>query len=209
MLKYLNENSADLTTYCLQQLQLVLTALGLALILAVVIIMLFMSFKKLMQGLVYFFSALYAVPSYAFFAILIPLTGLGVKTAVIVLTLYSEYILLRTFLTGLAEIDPGLLEAAAALGMTKKQIFFKVQLPLVIPSIFSGLKVALASVMGSATIAATISAGGLGQVLFLGLQTQDLTTILVGTLLTMVLTLMIMAVMQGLEYLLSKKAGIR
>ena len=55
MLKYLNENSADLTTYCLQQLQLVLTALGLALILAVVIIMLFMSFKKLMRGLVYFF----------------------------------------------------------------------------------------------------------------------------------------------------------
>lgn len=118
--------------------------------------------KKLVEWVnLLFFSLLYSVPSFAFFALLLPISGLGMRTAIIVLTIYCEYVLLRTFITGIQEIDPALIEVAKGMGMTRKQVFFKVQLPLATPAIFSGLQVALASTMGIATIAATINAGGL------------------------------------------------
>ena len=86
--------------------------------------------------------------------------------------------------------------------MTRRQVFFKVQLPLATPAIFSGLQVALASTMGIATIAATINAGGLGQLLFEGLQSQQVVPILWGTLLTVVLTLMCAGSLKLIEWLL-------
>lgn len=124
------------------------------------------------------------------------------RTAIIVLTIYCEYVLLRTFITGIQEIDPALIEVAKGMGMTRRQVFFKVQLPLATPAIFSGLQVALASTMGIATIAATINAGGLGQLLFEGLQSQQVVPILWGTLLTVVLTLLCAGSLKLIEWLL-------
>jgi osmoprotectant transport system permease protein len=154
---------------------------------------------KWLDGLIYFFSALYSVPSYAFFALLIPLTGLGTTTAVIVLTLYSEYVLLRTFTTGLRQIDPLIIESARAMGMTDKQVFFKIQLPLATKSIFSGIRLAMTSIIGIATIASTINAGGLGTLLFDGLRTQSIETMLWGAGLTMLLCVFVNWILQLVE----------
>lgn len=127
------------------------------------------------------------------------------RTAIIVLTVYCEYILLRSFITGIQEVDPAMVEVAKGMGMTRRQVFFKVQLPLAVPAIFSGIQVALASTMSIATIATTINAGGLGELLFEGLQTQKAVPILWGATLTIVLTLVGAGILKLIERLLDHR----
>lgn len=91
MIKYWQANSIQMMQLTRQHAYMVLTSLIIALVLALVIIGIFLRKKNWLNGLVYFFSLLYSVPSYAFFALLIPITGLGETTAIIVLTFYSEY----------------------------------------------------------------------------------------------------------------------
>lgn len=202
MIEYWKINWSTMLIDLQQHAVMVLASLGIALVIAGAMILLLMHRKNWLNGLTYFFSLLYSVPSFAFFALLLPISGLGMRTAIIVLTIYCEYVLLRTFITGIQEIDPELIEVAKGMGMTRKQVFFKVQLPLATPAIFSGLQVALASTMGIATIAATINAGGLGQLLFEGLQSQQVVPILWGTLLTVVLTLLCAGILKLIEWLL-------
>ncbi|WP_242334772.1 ABC transporter permease [Limosilactobacillus urinaemulieris] len=202
MIEYWETNWPTIIIDLQQHAVMVLASLGIALVVAGVIILLLMNRRNWLNGLTYFFSLLYSVPSFAFFALLLPVSGLGMRTAIIVLTIYCEYVLLRTFITGIQEIDPALIEVAKGMGMTRRQVFFKVQLPLATPAIFSGLQVALASTMGIATIAATINAGGLGQLLFEGLQAQQVVPILWGTLLTVVLTLLCAGILKLIEWLL-------
>lgn len=202
MIEYWKINWSTMLIDLQQHAVMVLASLGIALVIAGAMILLLMHRRNWLNGLTYFFSLLYSVPSFAFFALLLPISGLGMRTAIIVLTIYCEYVLLRTFITGIQEIDPALIEVAKGMGMTRKQVFFKVQLPLATPAIFSGLQVALASTMGIATIAATINAGGLGQLLFEGLQSQQVVPILWGTLLTVVLTLLCAGILKLIEWLL-------
>lgn len=190
MIQYWQTNSGQMINLIFQHAKMVLCAILIALTVAIGLIVLFLSKNNWLSILTHTFSLIYSVPSYAFFALLIPITGLGMKSAVIVLAFYSEYILLRTFITGIREIDSAYLEIAKGLGMTDQQIFIKVQLPLALPAIFSGLQIALASTMAIATIASTISAGGLGDLLFEGLQTGRVVPILWGTILTIALTLL-------------------
>lgn len=200
MIEYWQENGATMIYETQQHAIMVLSSLLIALIIALVIILLFMRRKRWLQGLVYFFSLLYSVPSFAFFAILLPVSGLGMRTAIIVLTVYSEYVLLRSFITGIQEVDPQLVEVARGMGMTNRQVFRRVQLPLALPAIFSGIQVALASTMAMATIAATINAGSLGDLLFEGLQSQQVAPILWGTILTMALTLVCAGIIQIISW---------
>ncbi len=181
--------------------RMVLLALMIAFLVAIILIVFFLRKKNWMNGLIYFFSLLYSVPSYAFFALLIPITGLGETTAIIVLAFYNEYVLLRTFITGIREIDPNYIEVAKGMGMTQQEIFTEVQLPLAVPAIFSGLQIALASTMAIATIASTISAGGLGDLMFEGLQTGRVVPILWGTILTVALTLVCIVILKLIENL--------
>lgn len=189
MIQYWQANSSRMINLMIEHVQMVLTSLLIAFIIAIVLIGVFLKKKNWLNVLIYIFSLLYSVPSYAFFALLIPLTGLGEKSAIIVLVFYTEYVLLRTFITGIQNVDADYVEVAKGLGMTSKQIFVKVQLPLALPAIFSGIQIALASTMAIATIASTISAGGLGDLLFEGLQTGRVVPILWGTILTVVLTI--------------------
>lgn len=199
MIEYLMNYHDDLIKATIGHFQLVITSLVLALVLAILLVYIFIQHKNWLKQITYFFSVLYSVPSYAFFALLIPLTGLGFTTAVVVLTLYSEYILLRNFLTGIQEINPKIIESATGMGMTEKQVFFRIQLPLSSRAIFSGIRLALTSIIGIATIAATINAGGLGVILFDGLRTQSLVKIVWGTILTILLCLVANGVLQLLE----------
>ncbi|MCH3904361.1 MAG: ABC transporter permease [Lactobacillus sp.] len=203
MIKYWQENNQMMLSLTWQHLVLVISSLVLATIIAVIIIALFLRKKNWLKALTYFFSLLYSVPSFAFFALLIPLTGLGTTSAIIVLVIYSEYVLLRNFITGIQEVDPSYLEVAKGLGMNERQIFLKVQLPLAMSAIFSGLQIALCSTMAIATIASTISAGGLGDLLFEGLQTGRIEPILWGTILTACLSLYFMLMLKLLENVIS------
>ena len=117
-------------------------------------------------------GVLYTVPALALFAILIPFMGLGTRPAVTTLVLYSLLILVRNVATGLRGVAPEVLEAADGMGFGPGRRLWRIELPLALPVIVAGLRVTTVTLISVATVAAYISAGGLGDVIFQGI-TQD------------------------------------
>ena len=127
-------------------------------------------------------GAAYAIPSLALFALLIPVTGLGFTSAVIVMVAYTQFMLVRNALEGLRGVDPAVVEAARGMGLNDLQVLTGVQLPLALPAIIAGMRLACISTVGIATIAATINAGGLGMILLSGLRSMNIEKIVAGTI---------------------------
>lgn len=184
MIQYLENNSGKLFELTLDHLMMTLISLMISSLLAAMLVFIFYDREK-MRGLInYLASALYAIPSFALFALLIPFTGLGKTTAIVGLVVYSQYILVRTFFNGILEVDPSMIEAAYGMGMTRNQVLKQISLPLAIGPILTGLKLAATSTIGIATIAATINAGGLGTLLFEGLRMRSVVPMLYCIILT-------------------------
>ncbi len=125
------------------------------------------------------------IPSLALFGFLIPaplIGGIGTRTALVALTLYAILPILRGTITGVQGVAPAVVECAEAMGMTARQVRWKVEWPLALPSILSGLRVAVVIGVGTATVASAIGAGGLGDYIFRGLAMVDSTVILAGAL---------------------------
>lgn len=112
---------------------------------------------------------LQTVPSLALLGFMIPIFGIGVKTAIAALFLYSLLPIMRNTYTGIKDVDPATIEAAKGMGMTSMQILVKVELPLAVPVIMAGIRTAAVINVGNATLAAFIGAGGLGDFIFLGI----------------------------------------
>jgi osmoprotectant transport system permease protein len=182
-----------------EHLQMVLIALALSLLLASLLTLLAMFNGKAGRVLTQLFSAVYSVPSLALFALMMPFTGLGQTTAVIVLVFYNQYILLRNFITGLNEVDPAIVEAATGMGLTRLQVIFKVRLPLSKKALFVGVRLAVISTISIATIAAFINAGGLGKILFEGLRTSNTVKIMWGGVLAAGLAIATNAILVAIE----------
>src|SRR5438094_243257 len=130
-------------------------------------------------------SVLQTIPSLALFGFLIPapwIGGIGVRTALVALTLYSLLPVLRNTVTGIAGVDPAIREAGRGMGMTDAQLLWRVELPLAASVIIAGVRVATVIGIGVATIAAAIGAGGLGVFIFRGVAMVDNRTILAGAL---------------------------
>lgn len=199
MIEYARQYGDRLLTYSIDHLAMVFLALLLALVFVVPVLILTYRFPRLRPASVTLASILYVIPSYALFALLIPLTGLGKTTAIIGLAIYCQYVLLRNSLTGLAEVGPATREAAMVMGMTRCQVLWKIDLPMAYPSILAGLKLALTSAIGIATVAATINAGGLGELLFQGLRTQNAGIMMWGIVLAIVLCLLLSALIDTVE----------
>ena len=187
MIEYISRYYDRLLQAALGHLELAAMTLVISLILAAGLTLLCSNSKTVSRILVNVLSMVYSIPSLAMFALLIPLTGLGKTTAVIVLVIYNQYLLLRNILAGLDEVDKSIVEAATGMGMTKLQILVKIKLPLARQAILAGVRIAAVSTVGIATIAASINAGGLGTILFDGLRTMNTAKILWGSLLSAVL----------------------
>ncbi len=125
------------------------------------------------------------IPSLALFGFLIPLPfvgGIGTRAALVALTLYAVLPILRSTITGIQGVPAAVVECAVAMGLTPRQVLRQVEWPLALPSIVSGLRVAVVIGVGTATIASAIGAGGLGDYIFRGLAMVDATVILAGAL---------------------------
>ena len=133
---------------------------------------------------------LYTIPSIAMFGLLIPLVGIGIKNALIVLVLYGLLPMVRNTLTGMNEVRADLVEAAKGLGATKYQVFKDVYFPLALPSILSGLRITTVMLVALTGLAALIGAGGLGQAIFRGLNTMNTPMIVAGSLLISLLAIL-------------------
>jgi osmoprotectant transport system permease protein len=134
-------------------------------------------------------NAIYTVPSLALLAILVALFGLGAPTAVVALVAYAQMILVRNIAEGLRGVSPAALDAADGLGFTPRERLLRVELPLALPAIFGGIRIATVALIGLATVAAWIDAGGLGSIVFEGLHQDDAAKIVAGSLAAMALAL--------------------
>jgi osmoprotectant transport system permease protein len=148
------------------------------------------------------------IPSLAMFGFLLPVPligGIGARAAIVVLILYGLLPIVRTTITGLTGIDASIREAGVAMGMTPRELLRLVELPLALPSIASGVRVAAVVGVGSATIAAAIGAGGLGEYIYRGLSMVDSTVILAGAVPAAALALTVDAGLLWVERQLSAR----
>lgn len=135
--------------------------------------------RKIILPLINF---LYTIPSIAMFGLLIPLVGIGLKNALIVLILYGLLPMVRSTYSGMKEVPEQLVEAAEGLGSTPTQVFKNIYFPLALPSILSGLRITVVMIVALTGLAALIGAGGLGQAIFRGLNTMNTGLIVAGSL---------------------------
>ena len=149
---------------------------------------------RLASPLVGLANIVQTVPSLAMFGFLLPVPfvgGVGARAAIVVLILYGLLPIVRTTIAGLNGIDPSIREAGVAMGMTPGELLRLVELPLAMPSIVAGIRVAAVVGVGSATIAAAIGAGGLGEYIYRGLSMVDSTVILAGAVPAAILALVV------------------
>jgi osmoprotectant transport system permease protein len=142
------------------------------------------------------------VPSLALFGFLIPLPflgGIGARTALVALVVYALLPILRNTVTGIRQVDPAVLEAATGLGMTDAQRLRRVELPLALPVILAGVRIAAVTSVGTATIAAAVGAGGLGTYVFRGIATVDNRLLLAGALPAAAMALLVDALLASVE----------
>jgi osmoprotectant transport system permease protein len=134
---------------------------------------------------------LQTIPSLAMLGFMIPLFGIGMKTAVVALFLYSLLPIIRNTYTGITDVDQSIVEAARGMGMKNWQILFRVQLPLALSVIMAGIRTAAVINVGTATLAAFIGAGGLGEFIFLGIQRNIEALTLLGAIPAAILALIL------------------
>jgi osmoprotectant transport system permease protein len=146
---------------------------------------------------------LYTIPSLAFFQLLVPITGLTTTSAEIALVSYTLLILFRNTLTGLREVPEEARLAARAMGLTKGQILRRVELPLALPAIMAGIRIATVTTISLATVAAFIGVGGLGQPIFNAIQSGFKTQFIAAGLLAVALALVADALLVLLQRMLA------
>jgi osmoprotectant transport system permease protein len=155
-----------------------------------------------------FANVVQAIPSLALFGFLIPVPligGIGARTAIVALVVYSLLPILRNTYTGIRSVDPAVIEAADGIGMKLGQRRRRVELPLALPVVLAGIRVAVVVSVGLATIAAAIGAGGLGVLIYRGIATADHRLILAGALPAAVLALAFDLGLGAFEKLLGPK----
>ena len=198
-LKYTTKHYDKLLNALAEHLQIVGITLVISVSLAMLVSVFLMNRKKLAETVVGAWNVVYTIPSLALFFFFLPVTGLGKITAVLVLVLYNQFILVRAFTDGLMRVDESVIESATGMGMTQAQIFVRVRFPLALDSIVAGIRIAIVSTIGIATVAATIGAGGLGSLLFDGMRTQNPVKMIWGTILCAGLVLMANLILKVIE----------
>jgi osmoprotectant transport system permease protein len=127
-------------------------------------------------------NVVYTIPSLALYALLIPLFGLGFETALVALVAYAQMILVRNVAAGLRSVPPATVDAARGLGLSPTQALLRVELPQALPVILGGVRIATVALIAMASLGAQIDAGGLGVLIFYGLQHNDPERVVVGSL---------------------------
>jgi len=198
---HLNELLARTT----EHVGLTFISLVLSILVAIPLSILVYRKHRLSQVVIYAAGLLQTIPSIALLAILIPLTGIGAVPAVIALFLYGQLPILRNTVTGLRNIDPALKKVADGLGMSPYQKLKFVEFPLAAPAILAGIRTAAVINVGTATLAAFIGAGGLGEFIVTGLALNNHSLILKGAIPTALLAIAIELLFEWMQRLFIPK----
>ncbi|WP_316748731.1 ABC transporter permease/substrate-binding protein [Pedobacter gandavensis] len=194
---FLWEQRDKLLHQTFQHLGLTFTALLLAILIGLPLGMFIARKRQWATGVLGFAGVLQTIPSIALLGFMIPLLGIGPKPAIVALLVYALLPIIRNTFTGITGVNRDVIEAANALGMNKKQVLFKVELPLAMPVILAGIRTAAVINVGVATLASFIAAGGLGEFIFGGISLNNSNMILAGAIPAALLAI-------SLDFLLSK-----
>lgn len=168
----------------LQHLSLVGITMLISLIIAIPVGILVARYRRLYLPVITASGLLYTVPSIAAFGILIPITQLTPATVIIPLVLYNQLVLIRNTAAAVNGIDPLLIEVGRAMGMEPRQVLFRVTLPLALPVIVAGIRIATVTTIGIAALAALVGQGGLGDLIFKNIVSGDTDAVVAGAILT-------------------------
>src|SRR5437763_11212406 len=183
MLDFLKSNWSDILAHIAQHVWLVFISIAIAVVIALPVGVLITRKKSLRSPILGIANVMQTIPSLALFGFLIPLPfigGIGPRTAIVALVFYALLPIIRNTVTGILGVDTAVREAAVAMGMTDLQVLFKVELPLAMSVILTGVRVAVVITIGVAIIAAEVGAGGLGEYIFRGLRLDDNHLLLAG-----------------------------
>ncbi|MEJ6785348.1 ABC transporter permease [Aminobacter sp. Piv2-1] len=191
----------------MEHLYLVFSSVGIALVISLAVGIWASRRPKTFTTIILVTSILFAIPSLALFALLIPAMGIGAAPAILGLAAYSLMILVRNIGTGFQSIPHEILEAAHGMGYGTVRRIWEVELPLAMPYIVGGIRIAVVTVIGIATVAAYINAGGLGVIIFQGIDQRFPEKIIAGGLMTSVLALSADFLLTSLEKALRRRNG--
>ncbi|MDF0554458.1 ABC transporter permease [Kamptonema sp. UHCC 0994] len=176
MNEFINRYGAEIIQHSIEHLILVSTSIFIAVLIGIPLGILVTRKPEFSQPILGFANIMQTIPSLALFGLLIPVPvvgGIGARTAIIALTLYSLMPIIRNTYTGIVGVDPAIREAGRGMGMTDWELLFQVEIPLAMGVILAGVRVATVFAIGLATIAAAIAAGGLGVFIFRGVATGN------------------------------------
>ncbi|WP_079709556.1 ABC transporter permease/substrate-binding protein [Paraliobacillus ryukyuensis] len=187
----------------LEHIQLSVLALLIAIVIAVPLGIILTRYQRIAEPMIAITAVLQTIPSLAILAFLIPFLGIGTKPAVVALIVYGLLPILRNTYTGINEVDPALREAATGMGMNTYKRLIKVELPLAMPVIMAGIRTSMVLIVGTTTVAALIGAGGLGELILLGIDRGgDINLIILGAIPAALLAI----ILDGLLRLFGKSA---
>jgi osmoprotectant transport system permease protein len=184
---WVSDHLSEIQSRLTQHIELTLLSVGFGLLIAFPLALLCVRYRRVYGPVLGVTGILYTIPSLALFALLLPVTGLSVATAVIPLTAYTLLILIRNMVTGLHGVPPDVRDAAEGMGYSPTGRLLRVELPLALPAIFVGIRIATVTTIGLVTVTALIGQGGLGQLLLDGLNRDFRTPVTVGAVLSLAL----------------------
>ncbi len=201
--RYYSTRAGDLADALVQHLGIVVSSVLLGLVVAIPLALLARRYRKLEAGILGATTAIYTIPSLALFSLLVPLTGLGVNTVVIGLALYSLTILVRNILEGLRAVPGEVRESAVGMGYAPRRMLWRVEVPLALPAIMAGLRVATVSAVALTTVGSILDYGGLGDLLVDGTRTDFKAQVLATSVLCVLLAVSLDLLLVGVQRLLT------
>ncbi|EGO64469.1 ABC transporter permease [Acetonema longum] len=189
----------DIVFATLQHIELTMISLLLANLIAVPLGILLTRYRRWAEPIIGVTAVFQTIPSLALLGFMIPLMGIGELPAIVALTIYGLLPVLRNTYTGIAGVAPAVIEAGIGMGMTSKQVLFMVELPMALPVIMAGIRTASVLLVGVATLAALIGAGGLGDLIFRGISMANSELIMAGALPAALLAMVFDYVLKRLE----------
>jgi osmoprotectant transport system permease protein len=185
------DHTDDITAATWEHLRLTAVAVGLGFAISMALSMIGLRFPRTYSPITWVTGVLYTIPSLALFAMLVPVTGLTFLTAEIGLVSYTLLILVRNITAGINGVPDEIREAALGMGYTPRRVFWDIEIPLAMPAIIAGLRIATVTTVGLVTITALITFGGLGSFIDSGLRRFFNTEIVVGVVLSVALAVVL------------------
>ncbi|WP_186579663.1 ABC transporter permease/substrate-binding protein [Aquibacillus kalidii] len=191
-----------------EHIQISFIALLLAVIISIPLGIFLTKKERIAEGIIGMSAVFQTIPSLALLGLFIPLFGIGKVPAIIALVIYALLPILRNTYTGIKEVDSSLIEASTAMGMNTKQRLIKIEIPLAMPVIMAGIRTAMVLIVGTATLASLIGAGGLGDIILLGIDRNNTALIVLGAIPAALLAIIFDVLLRKMEKLSYKQSII-